>query len=49
MNKRAYSTYFGEPDRWGQTLRSMLWTHASVVVPRFTGSVLADISGAVHV
>ena len=34
---------FGEPDRWGQTLRSMLWTHASVVVPRFTGSVLADI------
>ena len=34
---------FGEPDRWGQTLRSMLWTHASVVVPRFAGSVLADI------
>jgi hypothetical protein len=35
---------FGEPDRWGQTLRSMLWTHASVVVPRFTGRVLADIA-----
>jgi hypothetical protein len=35
---------FGEPDRWGQTLRSMLWTHASVVVPRFTGSTLADLS-----
>jgi hypothetical protein len=34
---------FGEPDRWGQTLRNMLWTHASVVVPRFTGGVLADI------
>jgi hypothetical protein len=34
---------FGEPDRWGQTLRNMLWTHASVVVPRFTGSVLAEI------
>jgi hypothetical protein len=34
---------FGEPDRWGQTLRSMLWTHASVVVPRFNGTVLADI------
>lgn len=34
---------FGEPDRWGQTLKSMLWTHASVVVPRFTGSVIADI------
>jgi uncharacterized protein DUF6084 len=34
---------FGEPDRWGQTLRSMLWTHASVVVPGFTGSVQAEI------
>ena len=29
---------FGSPDRWGQTLKSMLWTHASVVVPQFTGS-----------
>ena len=24
---------FGEPDRWGQTLKTMLWTHASVVAP----------------
>jgi len=35
---------FGEPDRWGQTLRSMLWTHASVMVPRFTGSSVSEIS-----
>jgi Family of unknown function (DUF6084) len=35
---------FGEPDRWGRTLRSMLWTHVSVAVPRFAGSTLADIS-----
>ncbi len=34
---------FGEPDRWGQTLRNMLWTHASVVVPRFIGGILAEI------
>jgi uncharacterized protein (DUF697 family) len=34
---------FGEPDRWGQTLRNMLWTHASVVVPRFTGCTVAEI------
>ena len=34
------SDLFGEPDRWGQTLRNMLWTHANVVIPRFTGSVL---------
>jgi hypothetical protein len=35
---------FGEPDRWGQTLRSMLWTHASVIVSRFRGSTVAEIS-----
>jgi Family of unknown function (DUF6084) len=29
---------FGTPDRWGRTLKSMLWTHASVVVPQFVGS-----------
>jgi hypothetical protein len=34
---------FGEPDRWGQTLRNMLWTHANLVVPPFTGSALVDI------
>jgi hypothetical protein len=34
---------FGQPDRWGLTLRNMLWTHASVVVPRFTGSATAEI------
>ncbi|HUN62357.1 MAG TPA: DUF6084 family protein [Candidatus Sulfotelmatobacter sp.] len=34
---------FGEPDRWSQTLRNLLWTHASVVVPRFAGSVLTEI------
>lgn len=34
---------FGQPDRWGQTLRAMLWTHASVVVPPFTGEVKTDL------
>jgi|SRR5277367_1782011 len=34
---------FGEPDRWSQTLRSLLWTHANVVVPSFHGSTLADL------
>ncbi|MFZ0882499.1 MAG: DUF6084 family protein, partial [Candidatus Acidiferrales bacterium] len=34
---------FGEPSRWGQTLRSMLWTHADVMVPRFAGSTVAEI------
>jgi hypothetical protein len=34
---------FGEPDRWSRTLRSMLWTHASVVIPGFAGSAIADL------
>jgi hypothetical protein len=29
---------FGQPDRWGQTLRSMLWTHVNLVVPGFEGA-----------
>ncbi|MGB6692372.1 MAG: DUF6084 family protein [Terracidiphilus sp.] len=34
---------FGEPERWSQTLRSLLWTHASMVVPGFEGSTAADL------
>ena len=35
---------FGTPDRWSQTLRSLLWTHANVVVPGFTGqSTVVDL------
>lgn len=34
---------FGEPHRWGQTVRSMLWTHASIVVPPFTGEAIIDL------
>lgn len=29
---------FGHPDRWGQTLRNLLWTHTSLVVPGFEGT-----------
>jgi hypothetical protein len=34
---------FGEPERWSQTLRSMLWTHAAMVVPGFQGNTLVDL------
>jgi hypothetical protein len=34
---------FGQPSRWGQTLRAMLWTHTSLVVPTFTGSTLVEL------
>lgn len=29
---------FGTPNRWSQTLRSMLWTNAYMVVPAFAGN-----------
>lgn len=34
---------FGAPQRWGQTLRPMLWAHASAVVPAFTVSTTLDL------
>ena len=34
---------FGEPQRWGQTLKSLLWAHCSVVVPGFSGSTVVDV------
>lgn len=34
---------FGVPERWSRTLRSMLWTHASVMVPPFAGSTLVEL------
>ncbi len=34
---------YGEPERWAQTLRTMLWTHASVIVTPFTGSTIVEL------
>lgn len=34
---------FGEPSRWAQTLRSLLWTHASASVPPFDDTVVVDL------
>ncbi|MCU1257738.1 MAG: hypothetical protein JWO80_623 [Bryobacterales bacterium] len=50
-SRRPYNTgerdslrdLFGEPERWSQTLRSLLWTHASITVPAFSGSVVSDL------
>lgn len=49
--RRAYDEHeqtlladlFGTPDRWGETMRSLPWTRAVVVVPPFTGEVVADL------
>jgi Family of unknown function (DUF6084) len=34
---------FGEPDRWAKTLRSLLWTHANVVVPGFAKETVLEM------
>lgn len=34
---------FGEPRRWSETLKTVLWTHASLMVPGFTGSLEIDL------
>ncbi|MBE3558815.1 MAG: hypothetical protein IMW89_06255 [Ktedonobacteraceae bacterium] len=34
---------FGESSRWSETLRDLLWTHASAVVPPFSESIVADL------
>jgi hypothetical protein len=34
---------FDDPSRWGQTLKNLLWTHASIVVPSFQGSTVVDL------
>ena len=35
--KEGLEDLFGTPDRWGQTLRNRLWTHASTTVSPFSG------------
>jgi hypothetical protein len=34
---------FGEPERWGQTLRNLLWTNTTAVIPQFIGSTTSDL------
>ncbi|HEY8298042.1 MAG TPA: DUF6084 family protein [Candidatus Baltobacteraceae bacterium] len=34
---------FGEPARWGETLRTVLWTHLSVSLPTFTNETEIDL------
>jgi hypothetical protein len=34
---------FGEPHRWGNTLRSLLWTHTTLQVPTFSGATVVNM------
>jgi hypothetical protein len=35
---------FGAPERWGQTMRPLLWTHVSASVPGFTSAGTVDLA-----
>ncbi len=41
--QEALLDLFGERSRWGDTLKTMLWTHASVSVPGFTGATTVQL------
>jgi hypothetical protein len=51
VNRRRYTPeeeqrlgdLFGDPRRWSQTLRTMLWTHVSLVLPAFTGCTVVEL------
>lgn len=34
---------FGAPEGWGRSLRSLLWTHATVLVPPFSGDTTVEL------
>src|SRR5215469_6608251 len=34
---------FGEPQRWSQTLKNLLWTHVSVNMPAFQTATVVDV------
>jgi len=34
---------FGRPSQWGDTLRSLLWTHTMTIVPSFEGSAVFEM------
>jgi hypothetical protein len=40
--ERLFELY-GEAPRWGETLQTLLWTHASLMVQGFTGSCEIDL------
>jgi uncharacterized protein DUF6084 len=37
------SDLFGEPNRWGETLRALLWTNITVSVPSFDKRMVIDL------
>lgn len=43
LDQERLRDLFGAPERWGQTLRNLLWTNTSAVIPQFTGATTIDL------
>ncbi len=43
LDQERLRDLFGEPERWGQTLRNLLWTNTSAVIPQFNGVTTVDL------
>ncbi len=41
--KEKLQDLFGEPERWGMTVRSLLWMNTSISVPGFSGAIIVDL------
>jgi hypothetical protein len=41
--KQKLRDLFGEPERWNQTLKNLLWTHVQVNAPPFQGTTVIDV------
>jgi hypothetical protein len=41
--ERRLVELFGPPERWGDTLRSFLWTNATLLVPPFDGATTVEL------
>ncbi|MEP7252458.1 MAG: DUF6084 family protein [Ginsengibacter sp.] len=42
--KKKLYELFGEPQRWGETLKSLVWMIVNIPVPRFTGKTVVEIA-----
>ena len=41
--QRKLGDLFGEPERWSQTLKNLLWTHVSVNIPPFQDTTVVEV------
>ncbi len=41
--KEGLGDLFGTPERWGETLKPFLWTHAATTIQGFTGETEVDL------